>query len=323
MNNRTETKLSVIVCSRSSEPSGELSANIRQTAGLPYELIWIDNSKGEYSIFSAYNAGVARSKGDILVFCHEDIFFHTSDWGKVLERLVSDPRSGMVGVFGFQTVGDLDDFRVWGTDGFGYLIQGMRLRQSGEYLSYPVRWGDCDSAPHAEEVVFLDGLFLAASRTLFDEIRFDEKFGGFHAYDFDICMQAVEAGRRNMATNEILIEHYSPGNFDRRFAEANARLYAKWRHALPLVRGLEGERLSQAHKTIESHRKSILPGLLYISEGSASRLDYRMLRTYLRIGASDASSAKKYVDSYVHDKRNPLKYRIKLWLKYWRLKIRD
>lgn len=322
MKNRTETKLSVIVCSRSPEPTVAFSENIKQTAGRPYELIWIDNSKGEYSIFSAYNAGVARSSGDILVFCHEDIFFHTQGWGEVLERLVSDARTGMVGVFGFQTVGDLDDFRVWGTDGFGCLIQGMRLRQSGEYLSYPWSWGDCDSAPHAEEVVFLDGLFLAASRTLFDEIRFDEKLGGFHAYDFDICMQAVEAGRRNMATNEILIEHYSPGNFDRRFAEANARLYAKWRHALPIVRGLEGERLSKAHQAIKSHRKSILPRLLHLSEGSPSRLDYRMIRTYLRIGAKDASSAKRYVDSYVRDKRNPLKYRIKLRMKFWRLKIK-
>ncbi len=68
--------ISLIICSRKSDISNSLKENIERTIGTDYELIVIDNSTNKYSIFSAYNEGVRRSKGDILCFMHEDILYH-------------------------------------------------------------------------------------------------------------------------------------------------------------------------------------------------------------------------------------------------------
>lgn len=73
--------ISLIICSRTPTISEELSTNIAETIGCEYELVVIDNSKNEFSIFSAYNEGVKRSNGDVLCFMHDDILFRTLNWG--------------------------------------------------------------------------------------------------------------------------------------------------------------------------------------------------------------------------------------------------
>ena len=65
--------ISLIICSRTADISDELKQNIATTIGCEYELCVIDNSRNEYSIFTAYNEGVRRAKGDILCFMHDDI----------------------------------------------------------------------------------------------------------------------------------------------------------------------------------------------------------------------------------------------------------
>ena len=72
--------ISCIICSRRSDISAELKENIASTIGCEYELVAIDNSKKEYSIFSAYNEGVRRANGEILCFMHEDILYHTQGY---------------------------------------------------------------------------------------------------------------------------------------------------------------------------------------------------------------------------------------------------
>jgi len=82
--------ISIIICSRTTSISDELIQNINQTIGIPFELVIIDNSNNFYSIFSAYNEGVKRSKYEVLCFMHDDIIFKTNDWGiSVMHRFKS------------------------------------------------------------------------------------------------------------------------------------------------------------------------------------------------------------------------------------------
>ena len=92
--------ISCIICSRQLDISAELKENIASTIGCEYELVVIDNSKNEYSIFSAYNEGVRRAKGDILCFMHEDILYHTQGWGKIISNILQDKTIGQIGVAG-------------------------------------------------------------------------------------------------------------------------------------------------------------------------------------------------------------------------------
>ena len=82
--------ISIIICSRNSNISSELRQNIAETIGCEHELVIIDNSTNNHSIFNAYNEGVKRSKGEILCFCHDDIIFHSTSWGSSIEELFKD-----------------------------------------------------------------------------------------------------------------------------------------------------------------------------------------------------------------------------------------
>lgn len=74
--------ISIIICSRNKNIDSELEQNILDTIGnIVYEVINIDNSTNNYSIFQAYNKGTQIAKYPYLCFMHEDILFHTADWG--------------------------------------------------------------------------------------------------------------------------------------------------------------------------------------------------------------------------------------------------
>jgi Glycosyl transferase family 2. len=92
--------ISCIICSRAADISAELSQNILSTVGCDCEIVVIDNHDNRYSIFSAYNEGVRRAKGDILCFMHDDIILHTQDWGKVITTHFEDESIGLIGFAG-------------------------------------------------------------------------------------------------------------------------------------------------------------------------------------------------------------------------------
>lgn len=95
--------LSCVICSRGVDISTEQKINIAQTIGVDYELIVIDNSNNTYTIFSAYNEGGCRAKEDILCFMHDDIVFHSKNWGLIVrEQYLNNSYLGIVGVIGCQ-----------------------------------------------------------------------------------------------------------------------------------------------------------------------------------------------------------------------------
>ena len=77
-----------------------MEKNIAETIGCEYEMVVIDNSKNSHSIFSAYNEGVRRAKGDILCFMHEDILYKTKNWGEQVKKLFENEDIGVVGLMG-------------------------------------------------------------------------------------------------------------------------------------------------------------------------------------------------------------------------------
>ena len=54
--------ISIIICNRAHPINLSLQRNIQDTVGVEYEIVAIDNSRGNYNIFQAYNEGVRRAK---------------------------------------------------------------------------------------------------------------------------------------------------------------------------------------------------------------------------------------------------------------------
>lgn len=220
--------ISVVVCSRR-DPSDDLhKRNISKTIGVPFEYIRIDNRNNQYGICSAYNEGVKRSTGSVVVFVHEDVFFLEHGWGKVLEDKFADNTLGLVGVAGTQYL--FKDTPGWVAAGRPY-IKGQVIHETDNGNVYNLTvfsWDKNDT-----DVVAVDGLFFAIRKTLFDTIAFDnETFDGFHLYDLDICMQ-VGRSHRLIVTKDILLKHQSGGSFDSKWHMYAQKFLAKYKNELP------------------------------------------------------------------------------------------
>ena len=100
--------ISIIICSRNLGIDPKLSTNITSTIGCEYELIVIDNSQNKYSIFQAYNIGIEKSTSEIICFVHEDVLFHSKDWGKKLIEIFF--KSDDEGIF--FSISELGNFNV-------------------------------------------------------------------------------------------------------------------------------------------------------------------------------------------------------------------
>ena len=222
--------ISVIICARTSTLSPAFVENITSTIGVPFEIISIDNSENKYSIFSAYNEGYAKSKYPYLCFIHDDILFHSSDWGAKLIAHLQDQQTGIIGLAG----GDMI-IRVPSSWSAG--VVNINITQSDRTGKKPTK---LFRLPHnydgtRRSAIVLDGVMLAMRRDLMEKIRFDENLGGFHGYDFDISLQATVAGFTNYVVYDINLEHLSRGKPDKNYYKNLIRVYRKWEDHLPLM----------------------------------------------------------------------------------------
>ena len=77
--------LSIVICSVLPERLLQISQNIHDTIGVEYEIIAIDNKEKKWPIARAYNEGACQARYPFLFFVHEDVKFHSQDWGSVIE----------------------------------------------------------------------------------------------------------------------------------------------------------------------------------------------------------------------------------------------
>lgn len=227
--------ISIIICSRGSEISELLIDNIRKTIGVKYDLIVIDNSLNKYSIFEAYNEGIALSNTPFLVFIHDDILFHTENWGKtVLSCFRDNPKLGLIGVAGTTVKSEIPS-GWWNCPDSRKVINIVQhfddKKIKHEYYGFK-------NGP-TQEVVIIDGVFMAMRKV--SQIQFSPKMSGFHNYDINISMEFKKHGFLNYVTNEILIEHFSLGNINSNWIESTYKIHNLYNGFLPINNGVSRE----------------------------------------------------------------------------------
>ena len=195
--------ISFIICSRNSDVSKELRDNILETVGCKCELVVIDNSRNDNSIFQAYNEGVRRAKGDILCFMHEDVLFRSMEWGnRIAQYFVEDEKIGVIGFAGSHFLPAAPMY--WYSSPF--ISQKNLNNDQGVVKEHAHE--DWFAGRSIIEVVAVDGFCFFARKSLFEFIRFDETtYNGFHLYDMDICMQVIEAKYKVCVCRDVLAEH--------------------------------------------------------------------------------------------------------------------
>ena len=198
--------ISLVVCSRNKTVLRELQSNVDKTIGAPYEFVVIDNLDNQYNISQAYNLGVEKAKFENLVFVHEDVLFLTKDWGSLLTNALRNEEIGAVGVAGTNY---LNERGIWAEVGVPF-VKGRVVHQDKDRLFLSTY----SEGNQEEEVVTLDGVFLAARKEVAREIPFDgETLNGFHFYDADWSLRVAQK-YRVIVLSSLLLLHKSYGKKD-------------------------------------------------------------------------------------------------------------
>lgn len=272
--------ISCIICSRRPDISAELKENIASTIGCEYELVVIDNSKNEYSIFSAYNEGVRRANGDVLCFMHEDILYHTQGWGKLVNDALRDESIGQVGVIGSQFLPNTMASWWLCSATKGQILQGYKDPKGNYSASL-----DGENIQQLTDTVVVDGLWFCMNRTMFSLVRFDENtYNSYHCYDVDISMQVLSRGRRVVVVPDLLIEHRSLGNVTTSYYNQLQVFYDKWQANLPTWRGInitEQDAL-WASKILDGYQTVVCRNVV-LENSKAYRLGRWLLSTFKRL----------------------------------------
>lgn len=195
---------------------------------MEYELIIVDETLHHQSIFTAYNYGIDRAKYHTLCLMHDDILFHTPQWGQVVQEHLNDHSVGFIGIAGGTLIPRVPSLWTFG-EHYKHLLQYVKKKGTSEMQDFG-NFKNNNFLP----VVALDGVFLACRKELFDSIRFDEQtFKDFHCYDLDICLQAHMLGYENRVINNLLLEHFSKGKLNKSWVENQLISWRKWRSKMP------------------------------------------------------------------------------------------
>ncbi len=211
--------ISIIISSYKEIYYNQIISNIENTVGVPYEIVKIDNP-GKFSLTEAYNIGANRAKFDVLCFLHEDIKFHCLNWGDViLKHFKTIPDLGLIGLAGSKE-------KLLLPTGWGYhhpdknLINILHHDDDGNVYKISTYAGE-----NIDFVRVIDGVFMAMRKSVWQKYKFDESVDGYHFYDIDFSLRVSQEYKVGIAY-DIIIEHFSHGNFGDDWIEASIKYHA-------------------------------------------------------------------------------------------------
>ncbi|WP_264553459.1 glycosyltransferase family protein [Flavobacterium sp. N2038] len=220
--------ISIIICSRDISLYTKIHKSIEETIGITeYEIIKIDNSVENLAIVKSYNIGIQKSKFEYLLFVHEDVLFHTVNWGQILVDIFdSNSKLGLIGVAGTKYKSKFPS-AFWHTK-----EELLNINLIQHYPNKPkshLKLGFIEN--HMEKVVAIDGVFIALKKNT--GVQFNEKISGFHCYDLGISVDILEKGYQIVVTDQILIEHFSNGNTNLDFINGVIKFHDLYKNKLP------------------------------------------------------------------------------------------
>lgn len=217
----TMPSTSFIVCSITPSKLEAVRCNIAERmAGHDWELIAITDAK---SLCEAYNRGARRARGDVVVFCHDDIEILDEEFASRLAAALEG--ADVVGVWGTTRV--TGPAVAW--SGRPH-VHGWVTHLAGAAGFLP---SICSLAPpQVDRAEAIDGLFMAMHRRVLDRVTFDaERFDGFHFYDLDFSYRAFLAGFRLRIQCDLLLTHASTGGFNASYWRFAHRFASKFPQA--------------------------------------------------------------------------------------------
>lgn len=175
-------------------------------------------NNGEKSLSQIYNEILNESKTDIVVLCHDDIYFDTPSWYHKIIKHFDKSDYGILGVAGTSKMPKSGKW--WEDRKKMYGIVNHEHNGKKWESKYSQSIGN-----NIKEVVVVDGLFLVIDKTKLKK-PFDESVQGFHFYDIQFCFNNFLEGVKIGVIFNIRITHKSIGETNQQW-EINRQIFEK------------------------------------------------------------------------------------------------
>lgn len=198
------------------------------------------------SIFRSYNLILDRASKieglEALVLVHQDAEIIDPEFLTKVRTAMEDPDVAIVGcagAFGVRSIAWWEGLVTWAAYTHKYPEWGGGEIPGLTWI--PERTPSYTTPGEADSV---DGFVMAFSPWAIQNLRFDESVGSsLHGYDFDICMQAREAGKKIVVEDMRVIHHHnleliSEGEA---WVEVHMKLARKWAHLIPDEKAFSGD----------------------------------------------------------------------------------
>jgi hypothetical protein len=220
--------ISIIIATRNADLLGQITANIKKSIGVDHEIIAINGNNQDKGICRIYNEGATRAKFPFLCFIHEDLLFHTDNWGQNLIKHLKNEDVALVGVLG-SLIKTKTPSGVYIPVQKLTRVNQLQRKKNGETDQYYENPGN----DIRSEVKLLDGMFLAITKSNHAKYNFDEQLlTGFHGYDVDYSLGHASNGKI-VVVYDILLEHFSYGGNTVSWIDAQLKITKKWLSKLP------------------------------------------------------------------------------------------
>ena len=242
-------------------------------------------NNGEKSLSEVYNEIIQESKTDIVVLCHDDIYFDTTSWYYKLKSHFENTDYGILGVAG--TTNMPETGRWW--DLRKNMIGIVNHESGGK--KWTSKYSE-DFNKSIRQTVIVDGLFIALSKEKIKH-NFDEEFKGFHFYDIAFCFRNhLENVKVGVITN-IRITHKSIGQTNEQWEQNRELFVEKYGKNLPSKAPFDPNRRLKVLLSCISFR-NFTGSELYVYELAKSLIKLNCSVTILsQIGGPLTDMAKK------------------------------
>lgn len=181
---------------------------------------------GGKSLSQVYNEILEESTTDIVVFCHDDIYFDTTSWYGKLMKHFQKSDYGIIGVAGTTS---MPESGQWWEDR-SKMIGIVNHEHEGK------KWESkyCDSLENRiKQTIIVDGLFIAVHKKRIKK-NFDTDFEGFHFYDIPFCFSNHLEGVKVGVITNIRITHKSIGMTNDQWNQNRIKFVDKYGKHLPI-----------------------------------------------------------------------------------------
>ena len=224
--------ITIAYSTRESKP--EFTEYLKKSSGFKKLEVIEKVNNGEKSLAQVYNEVLSESKTDIVVFCHDDIYFDTNSW---YNKLLKHFEKSDFGILGMAGTTQMPSSGMWWED---------RRKMVGivNHESDGKKWESKYSESLGNsiiETVVVDGLFIAIDKRKIKK-NFNEDFKGFHFYDIPFCFENhIEGVKVGVITN-IRITHRSIGQTNEQWEENRKLFESKYTKNLPVKLSYDSQR---------------------------------------------------------------------------------